>query len=109
MTYATLVLRNFRRNRLRTVLTTASITLSVFLVCAVLTLPNGLNSMLERMSSGTRITVHNKAGIVYSMPYAFTRKVRGVDGKEHVYQDEFTAFSWEKTDRAERLKADAKI
>jgi putative ABC transport system permease protein len=32
------------------------------------------------MTSNTRISVHNKAGLVYSMPYAFTRKVRGLDG-----------------------------
>jgi ABC-type antimicrobial peptide transport system permease subunit len=32
MTFATLVLRNLRRNRLRTALTMASVTLSVFLV-----------------------------------------------------------------------------
>ncbi len=89
MTYATLVVRNFRRNRLRTVLTAASITLSVFLVCAVLTLPNGLNSILERMSSGTRITVHNKAGIAYAMPYSYLQKIRAVPGVKAA-----TSFNW---------------
>jgi S-adenosylmethionine synthetase len=36
-------------------------------------------------------------------------RVRGVDGQEHVYRDEFTAFSWEKTDKADVLRADAKL
>ena len=89
MTYRTLVLRNFRRNRLRTVLTAASITLSVFLVCAVLTLPNGLNAILERMASGTRITVHNKAGIAYAMPYSYLQKIRTVPGVVSA-----TSFNW---------------
>ena len=39
---------------------------------------------------------------------SYEYKVRGVDGKEHVYTDKFTAFSWEKTDRAEQLRKDAK-
>jgi uridylate kinase len=89
VTYRTLVLRNFRRKRLRTVLTTASITLSVFLVCAVLTLPNGLNSILNRMSSGTRITVHNKAGLAYPMPYGYLQKIRTVPGVVSA-----TSFNW---------------
>jgi putative ABC transport system permease protein len=84
-----LVLRNFRRNRLRTILTTASITLSVFLVCAVLTLPNGLNSILDRMASNTRITVHNKAGIAYAMPYSYLQKIRSVPGVKAA-----TSFNW---------------
>jgi S-adenosylmethionine synthetase len=39
---------------------------------------------------------------------SYEYKVRGVDGKEHVYTDKFTAFSWERTDRAEQLRKDAK-
>ncbi len=40
---------------------------------------------------------------------SYEYKVRGVDGKEHVYADTFTAFSWEKTDKADELRADARI
>jgi putative ABC transport system permease protein len=89
MTYSTLVLRNFRRSRLRTALTAASITLSIFLVCAVLTLPSGLSSMLDRMTSATRLLVHNKAGITYMMPYSYLAKVRTVPGVTAA-----TAFNW---------------
>ena len=39
---------------------------------------------------------------------SYEYKVRGVDGKEHVYTDKFTAFSWERTDRAEQLRKDAR-
>ena len=71
---------NLGRNKLRTALTGAAITLAVALVCMLLTMPEGLNSLLDNLTSNTRISVHNKAGVVYAMPYAFTRKVRQVDG-----------------------------
>jgi putative ABC transport system permease protein len=89
MTYRTLVWRNLRRNRLRTFLTAASITLSIFLVCAVLTLPSGLTAMVDRLASGSRILVHNKAGITYLMPYGYLQKIRAVPGVSAA-----TSFNW---------------
>jgi hypothetical protein len=80
MKWLGLVRANLGRNKLRTALTAAAITLAVALVCMLLTMPEGLNSLLDNLTSNTRISVHNKAGVVYSMPYAFTRKVRQVDG-----------------------------
>lgn len=50
------------------------------LVCVLLTMPAGMDAMLNRFANNTRISVHNKAGIVYSIPYSFTRKVRQLDG-----------------------------
>jgi putative ABC transport system permease protein len=80
MTHTRLVLRNLFRHPLRTVLTTLSIALSVFLVCAVLTLPGALDAILERTASNVRISVHHKAGLTYWLPFAFVHKVRGVPG-----------------------------
>lgn len=80
MKWLGLVRANLGRNKLRTALTGAAITLAVALVCMLLTMPEGLNSLLDNLTNNTRISVHNKAGVVYSMPYAFTRKVRQVDG-----------------------------
>ena len=80
MKYAGLVLANLRRNPLRTCLTGAAILLAVMLVCILLTMPEGLDGFLDDIANDTRISVHNKAGIVYSMPQSFTRKVRQVDG-----------------------------
>jgi putative ABC transport system permease protein len=80
MKYLGLIRANLGRNRLRTALTGGAIMLAVALVCALLTMPAGLDAILDTMASNTRISVHNKAGLVYSMPYAFTRKVRQVDG-----------------------------
>jgi putative ABC transport system permease protein len=80
MKFLPLVIANLGRNKLRTVLTGGAIMLAVVLVCLLLTMPAGLNAILDRAASNTRIAVHNKAGIVYTMPYSFTRKVRQVDG-----------------------------
>jgi len=80
VTYLGLILANLKRNKLRTTLTGGAIMLAVLLVCLLLTMPAALDLFLNRIASNTRISVHNKAGIVYSMPYSFTRKVRQVEG-----------------------------
>ena len=80
MKYLGFILANLGRNKLRTALTAGAIMLAVTLVCVLLTMPNGLDALLNSIANNTRISVHNKAGIVYSMPYSFTRKVRQVDG-----------------------------
>lgn len=80
MTYLGLIVANLGRNKLRSVLTGSAVMLAVVLVCLLLTMPAGLDALLNNIASNTRISVHNKAGIVYSMPYAFVRKVRQVDG-----------------------------
>jgi putative ABC transport system permease protein len=89
VTSTALVLRNFQRGRLRTILTASSIALSIFLVCAVLTLPQGFRSILDRMASTTRISVHNKAGITYFMPYSYLARIRAVPGVAAA-----ASFSW---------------
>jgi len=78
--YLGLIGANLGRNKLRTALTGGAVMLAVALVCMLLTMPAGLDMLLDTLTSNTRISVHNKAGIVYAMPYAFTRKVRQVDG-----------------------------
>jgi putative ABC transport system permease protein len=80
MKYLGFIRANLGRNKLRTLLTGGAIMLAVALVCMLLTMPAGLDSLLANITNNTRISVHNKAGIVYSMPYSFTRKVRQVDG-----------------------------
>jgi len=80
MTYLGLVRANLGRNKLRALLTGGAIALAVALVCLLMTMPAGLDTLLDNVASNTRISVHNKAGIVYSMPMSFTRRVRQVDG-----------------------------
>lgn len=80
MKYLGLIIANLGRNKLRSALTGGAITLAVALACLLLTMPAGLDAILERAASNTRISVHHKAGFVYPMPHSFIRKVRQVDG-----------------------------
>jgi putative ABC transport system permease protein len=80
MTYGRLVVRNLFRHPLRSVFTTLSIALSIFLVCAVLSLPSALTAILDRATSNTRISVHHEAGLTYLLPASYVNKVRGVRG-----------------------------
>lgn len=80
MGYAGFVLANLRRSPLRSLLTAGAVALAVLLVCVLLTLPAGLDALLARLASNTRISVINKAGLVYPMPYSFARKIRGLPG-----------------------------
>ena len=80
MKYRGLIWANLGRNKLRSALTGGAIMLAVVLVCVLLTMPAGLNAILEHVSNNTRISVHAKGGLVYQMPYSFTRKVRQIDG-----------------------------
>lgn len=82
MGYVGLVAANLLRNPLRSLLTGGAIALAVLLVCILLTMPAGLDALLSRIASSTRISVVNKAGLVYPMPYAFTRKIRALPGVE---------------------------
>jgi putative ABC transport system permease protein len=43
-------------------------------------MPAGLDAFLSSLARNTRISVHNEAGIVYSLPYSYLQKVRGVPG-----------------------------
>lgn len=76
MTYTGLVYRNLLRHRLRTLLTVLAIAVSILLVCAVLTLPTALNSLVDNAASNVRISVHHRAGLGYWLPVAFVARAR---------------------------------
>ncbi len=82
MSYTRLVIANLLRNKLRTAFTAGAITLAVVLVCLLLTMPAALDRLLDSAASDVRISVHHKAGLVYSMPESFARKVRALEGVE---------------------------
>jgi putative ABC transport system permease protein len=78
--YAPLVWKNLGRNKLRSVMTGAAIAFATAMVCVLRTMPAGLDAMLNMMSTGTRISVHNEAGLTYLLPYAYLNKVRAMPG-----------------------------
>jgi putative ABC transport system permease protein len=49
-------------------------------VCLLLSMPAGIDRMMDTMSENTRIGIHAKAGLVYGMPSAYFQKVRGLPG-----------------------------
>jgi len=89
MTWTGFVVRNLLRHPLRTALTTLSVALSIFLVCAVLTLPAALNALFERTASSTRISVHHEAGLSYWLPLSYVQRVKAIPGVAAVNQ-----FTW---------------
>jgi len=80
MKYLPFVLKNLGRNKLRSLLTASAIALAIALVCILRTMPAGMDAFLNSLASNTRISIHNEAGIVYSLPYSYLAKVRGVPG-----------------------------
>ncbi|RIK97104.1 MAG: hypothetical protein DCC71_21955 [Proteobacteria bacterium] len=80
MKFLPFVWRQLVRNKLRTALTAGAIGLAVALVCLLLTMPAGMNALLADVASNTRIVVHNEAGLVYPLPYAYLQKIRSQPG-----------------------------
>ena len=72
--------RNLLRNPLRSLLTGGAIALAFALVCFLATMPDGMNRILEQVATNTRVVVHNEAGLVYPLPYAYLQKVRTMPG-----------------------------
>lgn len=70
----------FRRSRLRMSLTAMAISVAITLVCLLITMPVALEHILSEAASMDRISIHHQAGLVYSLPRSFVRKVRAVDG-----------------------------
>jgi putative ABC transport system permease protein len=77
-----LIWKNLLRNKPRSVLTGTAIMLAIALVCFLRTMPEGMNSFLDSMARNTRISVHNSAGLVYSLPGSYLQKVRAMPGVE---------------------------
>lgn len=76
--FAPLVLHNLVRNRRRTLLTVSSIAVSLFVFSALLSMPTTARQILSRRGSSLRLITSNKAGIFYSLPAAYKRRIASV-------------------------------
>jgi putative ABC transport system permease protein len=74
------VWRNLLRNKLRSLLTGGAIMLAIALVCVLRTMPEGFDRFKSSFAKNSRISIHNTAGIVYGMPYAYLTRIRSVPG-----------------------------
>jgi putative ABC transport system permease protein len=89
MKYARLVLKSLMRSKRRTVLTVLSIAVSLFIFSALISLPTVADQFLADSASTTRIACHNKAGVTYELPEAYTQRIAATP---HVVA--VTAQSW---------------
>src|SRR5215471_8279848 len=89
MKYAMLVLKNLSRSKRRTILTVLSISVSLFIFSALVSMPAVVNEFLADAASTTRIACHNKAGVTYSIPEAYKQRIAATP---HVIV--VTAQSW---------------
>src|SRR5579863_8423672 len=84
MNYLSLVLRNLARNKRRTILTTLSITVSVFIFASLISLPGLLNQILRDRATSLRLICHSKASLFYMLPEAYRRQIERVPHVEAV-------------------------
>ena len=75
MKYAALVFKNLVRSKRRTFLTVLSIAVSLFIFSALVSVPTVADEILGNTASSTRIAMHNKAGLAYSIPIAYKQRV----------------------------------
>ena len=84
MKYLSLVLINLTRNKRRTILTTLSITVSVFIFASLISLPGLLDQVLRDRANSLRLICHSKAGFSYMLPEAYRRQIESVPHVEAV-------------------------
>jgi putative ABC transport system permease protein len=83
MNLLTLVLVNLGRNKRRTILTTGSVLVAVFLFC---TLGGILDTLQEAIKVGSlaRLVTRNKISLIFPMPYAYRDRIAAVPGVKNV-------------------------
>ncbi|HXN11729.1 MAG TPA: ABC transporter permease [Candidatus Acidoferrales bacterium] len=84
MNYLSLVLRNITRNKRRTILTTLSITVSVFIFATLISLPGLLNQVLRDRANSRRLITHSKASLFYMLPESYRRRIETLPHVEAV-------------------------
>jgi len=84
MNYLSLVLRNLTRNKRRTILTSLSITVSVFIFATLISLPGLLSQVLRDRANSLRLISHSKASLFYMLPESYRRRIETVPHVEAV-------------------------
>src|SRR5258708_14404219 len=78
MNYLSLVLRNLTRNKRRSILTTLSITVSIFIFASLISLPGLINQVLRDRANSLRLITHSKASLLYILPESYRRRIETV-------------------------------
>ena len=107
MKYAVLVFKNLVRSKRRTFLTVLSIAVSLFIFSALVSVPTVADQILGNTASSTRIAMHNKAGLAYSIPVAYKQRVVTLPHVEVVVPESwFGGVYHEVSDQFPNLAAD---
>jgi putative ABC transport system permease protein len=107
MKYTALVLKNLIRSKRRTFLTVLSIAVSLFIFSALVSVPTVADQILGNTASSTRIAMHNKAGLAYSIPIAYKQRVVTLPHVEVVVPESwFGGVYHEVSDQFPNLAAD---
>ncbi len=83
MELLSLVWTNLMRNKLRTVLTTLSVFVALFLFCALRGLTDTLADSIQ-VGSEQRLVTRNKISLVFPLPMSQLEKIKGVPGVKTV-------------------------
>lgn len=83
MSFLSLVLVNLGRNRLRTLLTTLSVMMALFLFCALGGILDTLKASIEA-GSRQRLITRNAISLVFPMPQSYGPRIAAVDGVRKV-------------------------
>jgi putative ABC transport system permease protein len=84
MNYPSLVLRNLARNKRRSILTTLSITVSIFIFASLISLPGLLDKVLRDRANSRRLICHSKASLFYMLPESYRRRIETLPHVEAV-------------------------
>jgi putative ABC transport system permease protein len=83
MRFLPLVLANLKRHKLRTILTTCSVALALFLFASLRTVVTTLNSGSE-ISSASRMIVQNATAFVIPLPMSYAQRLKAVPHVQEV-------------------------
>lgn len=89
MKYLPLILRNIMRNKVRTLFTGSSISISLFLVVMLYSFLTVQDEMMEASAVYNRVIIMNIQGLTGNIPIAFLDRIRRIEGV-----DVATSFSW---------------
>jgi putative ABC transport system permease protein len=80
MNLTTLVMRNVRRNRRRTILTVLTVALSTLIFTVLIAVPASMDRIIEDASASLRVMVNNRTGPWYGVPVRYCNDIIGMPG-----------------------------
>jgi putative ABC transport system permease protein len=80
MNLATLVSRNLRRNRRRTILTALTVALSTLIFTVLMAVPASMDQVIKQASGSLRVMINNRTGPWYGLPVRYCDEIDRMAG-----------------------------